>query len=45
MKTPIEFFVSPAVWATNSPAPIVIGGQNVIINPRSGRQQFFRLSQ
>jgi len=34
---------SPAAWATNSPAPVVIGGQNVIINPISGPQQFYRL--
>jgi len=32
-------------WGTNSPAPVVIGGQNVIINPISGPQQFFRLVQ
>jgi hypothetical protein len=32
-----------AVWVTNSPAPVVIGGQNVIINPMSGPQQFYRL--
>ncbi len=31
------------VWSTNSPAPVVIGGQNVIINPISGPQQFYRL--
>jgi len=35
--------LSPVVWSTNSPAPVVIGGQNVVINPRSGPQQFFRL--
>jgi len=34
---------SPVVWSTNSPGPIVIGGQNVIINPVSGAQQFYRL--
>ena len=33
------------VWTTNSPAPIVIGGQNVIINPITGPQQFYRLVQ
>jgi hypothetical protein len=33
----------PVAWQTNSTAPIVIGGQNVIINPISGPQQFFRL--
>jgi len=28
--------VSASVWGTNSPAPVVIGGQNVIINPITG---------
>jgi uncharacterized repeat protein (TIGR03803 family) len=37
--------VSPAVWATNSSAPVVINGQNTVTNPFSGTQQFFRLSQ
>jgi len=36
---------SPAVWTTNSPAPVVIGGQNVVINPITGPQQFYRLKQ
>jgi hypothetical protein len=36
---------SSAVWSTNSPAPVVIGGQNVITNPMFGPQQFYRLSQ
>jgi hypothetical protein len=36
---------SPSFWSTSSPAPVVIGGQNVIINPLSGPQQFYRLSQ
>ena len=36
---------SAAVWATNSSQPVVIGGENVVINTMSGRQQFFRLSQ
>jgi uncharacterized repeat protein (TIGR03803 family) len=36
--------VSP-VWATNSPAPVVVNGQNVVTNFISGTQQFFRLSQ
>jgi uncharacterized repeat protein (TIGR03803 family) len=35
--------VPPVVWQTNFTAPIVIGGQNVIISPISGLQQFFRL--
>jgi hypothetical protein len=34
--------VSP-VWSTNSPAPVVIGGQNVVTNPLTGPQQFYRL--
>jgi uncharacterized repeat protein (TIGR03803 family) len=34
---------SPSVWSTNSPAPVVIGGQNVIINPLTGAQQLYRL--
>ena len=33
----------PVAWQTNSTAPIVIGGQNVIINPLTGPHQFFRL--
>jgi uncharacterized repeat protein (TIGR03803 family) len=36
--------VSP-VWTTVSQEPVVIGGQNVIINTISGAQQFYRLSQ
>jgi uncharacterized repeat protein (TIGR03803 family) len=34
---------SPAAWSTVSPGPVVIGGQNVMINPISGTQQFYRL--
>ena len=33
------------VWTTNSPAPFVIGGQNVVTNPICGPQQFYRLIQ
>jgi hypothetical protein len=36
--------VSP-VWTTNSPAPVVVNGQNTSTNPISGTKQFFRLSQ
>jgi hypothetical protein len=36
---------SPAVWRTNSPAPVVIDGQNTVSNPITGAQQFFRLSR
>jgi parallel beta-helix repeat protein/predicted outer membrane repeat protein len=35
--------VFSAVWGTNSPAPVVIGRQNVVTNPISGPQQFYRL--
>jgi uncharacterized repeat protein (TIGR03803 family) len=33
------------VWNTNLPAAVVINGQNVVTNPVSAGQQFFRLSQ
>jgi hypothetical protein len=36
---------SPSVWVANSPAPVVISGQNTVTNPISGAQQFYRLSQ
>src|SRR5207245_11727992 len=36
---------SPAVWSTNSPAPVVIAGQNTVTNPITGPQQFYRLIQ
>lgn len=32
-----------AVWNTNLPAPAVVGNQNVVTNPISGPQQFYRL--
>ena len=35
---------SSANWNTNSPAPVVIGGQNVVVNPITGSQMFFRLA-
>ena len=35
--------VQPVAWQTNSTAPIVIGGQNVVTNSISGSQMFFRL--
>ena len=34
-----------AFWITNSPAPVVVNGQNTVTNPISGIQQFYRLSQ
>jgi uncharacterized repeat protein (TIGR03803 family) len=36
---------SSAVWTTNSSPPVVIGGENVVINTMSGAGQFYRLSQ
>jgi uncharacterized repeat protein (TIGR03803 family) len=35
---------SLAVWTTNSPAPVVVNGQNTVTNPILGTQQFFRLT-
>jgi parallel beta-helix repeat protein len=37
--------IPPLVWTTNSPAPVVINGQNTVTNPITGDQMFFRLSQ
>src|SRR5439155_21801 len=37
--------VSPAVWTTVSPGPVVVNGQKAVTNPISGTQQFYRLSQ
>jgi uncharacterized repeat protein (TIGR03803 family) len=37
--------VSPAVWSTVSPAPVIVNGQNAVTNPISGTQNFYRLSQ
>jgi uncharacterized repeat protein (TIGR03803 family) len=35
----------PIAWITNSPAPVLVNGQNTVTNPISGAQQFYRLSQ
>jgi uncharacterized repeat protein (TIGR03803 family) len=36
---------SPAGWSTNSSEPVVvIDGQNVVVNPITGKQMFFRLA-
>jgi uncharacterized repeat protein (TIGR03803 family) len=35
--------VSPAVWATNSTAPVVENGQYAVTNPITGTAHFFRL--
>jgi len=34
-----------AVWNTNSTAPFVVNGQNVVTNPIAGTQQFYRLQR
>lgn len=34
-----------AVWAPVSTPPAVVGSQNVVTNPVTGKQQFFRLAQ
>ena len=34
-----------AVWNTNSTAPVVVNGQNVVTNPIAGIQQYYRLQQ
>jgi len=36
---------SSAAWTTNTPAPVIVNDQNVVTNPISGTQMFFRLSQ
>jgi formylglycine-generating enzyme required for sulfatase activity len=36
--------LSPAAWSTNSPAPVVVNGQNTVTNAISGTHQFYRLS-
>jgi hypothetical protein len=33
------------VWITNSPAPIVVNGQNTVTNLIFGPQKFYRLIQ
>jgi len=37
--------LSPAVWTTVSPAPVVANTNYAVTNVISGTQQFFRLSQ
>ncbi len=37
--------VSPAIWNTNLPPPVVVNGQNAVTNSVSGSQMFFRLTQ
>ncbi len=33
------------VWSTNSPAPVIVNGQNTVTNPISGTPKFYRLIQ
>jgi uncharacterized repeat protein (TIGR03803 family) len=35
----------PSVWNGVSPLPEIIGGQNIVTNPSSGKQMFYRLYQ
>jgi len=37
--------VSPAVWATVTPAPVVVSGKNTVTNAASGTKKFYRLIQ
>jgi hypothetical protein len=37
--------VSPIVWKTNLTAPVIISGENVVTNPITDTQQFYRLKQ
>jgi formylglycine-generating enzyme required for sulfatase activity len=37
--------VSPVVWTTVVPGPVVVNGNNTVTNPISGSQKFYRLSQ
>jgi uncharacterized repeat protein (TIGR03803 family) len=36
--------VAPVIWATNSAVPVVVHGQNVVTNPITSTQKFYRLS-
>ena len=36
---------SSADWITNTPAPVVVNGQNTVTNPLSSPQRYYRLSQ
>jgi uncharacterized repeat protein (TIGR03803 family) len=37
--------VPPVAWSTDSPAPVMLNGQNTVTNPLSSPQKFYRLSQ
>ena len=36
---------APSAWTNVAPEPVVIAGQNLIINTMSGAQQFYRLKR
>jgi uncharacterized repeat protein (TIGR03803 family) len=33
------------IWVPVTPGPVVVNGQNMVLSPSDGRQQFFRLNQ
>jgi uncharacterized repeat protein (TIGR03803 family) len=37
--------VSPTVWNTNLPAPVILGGLNTVTNPIATSPKFYRLTQ
>jgi len=37
--------VSPVLWSTNSPAPVIVDGQNTVTDSATGPGKFYRLSQ
>jgi len=37
--------ISPVAWTTNSPAPVIVNGQNTVTDPIFGTQKFYRLIQ
>jgi len=37
--------ISPVVWSTSAPAPVLVNGQNTVTNSIAGKEQFYRLSQ
>ena len=37
--------VSPAIWITNTPPPVIVGTNNAVTNGISGAKKFYRLSQ
>jgi hypothetical protein len=37
--------ISPTIWSTNSPAPVIANGQCAVTTPISDARRFYRLSQ